>query len=61
MTTTYRAAYWTSADKQASVRLTCEEDAQLPDNELILVARRCASENSVDLNEGEIEIGDWTE
>lgn len=61
MTNTYRAACWTSDDCQAEVRLTSEEHAALPDAELLAVAQACAEEIGLDLDGGDIVIGDFTE
>ena len=61
MSTTYRAAYWISADKQAEVRLTEESQAALPDADLIAAAVKTAEEVGLEIGDGSIEIGAWTE
>jgi len=58
---TYRAAGWISADKQASVRLTTEDQAALPDAELLAAAKAEAESVGLELEGGEIVITTWTE
>jgi hypothetical protein len=57
----YRACYWVSDDHQADVVLTCEYQADLPDEFLFALARRNASEVGMDLSTGSLVIGEWTE
>ena len=61
MSVTYRAAYWISADRQGEVRLTEEAQANLPDAELLEAARKMAEEVGLEIGDGNIEIGAWTE
>lgn len=61
MTTTYRAACWISADRQAEVRLTSEENASLSDAELLVVAQATIDETGLEVGDGSIEIGEFTE
>lgn len=62
MTTTFRAAYWISADKQASVRLTPEKLQALRDDDLLSVASLEAQEIGLVREPGDdILVGDWTE
>ena len=58
---TYRAAYWLSADKQADVRLTDRTQADLPDDQLLAAAMATAAEVGLEIGDGSIEIGDFTE
>lgn len=58
---TYRAACWISADRQAEVRLTTEEHSHLPDDELLKVAQRFIDETGLVVGDGSIVIGDFTE
>jgi hypothetical protein len=57
----YRAAYWLSADRQASVRLTTEEQAHLSDDDLIAAALAEAEEAGLEIGDGEIRVGEWRE
>ncbi len=59
MTMTYRAAYWTSDDGQADVRLTGPEQSTLPDSELLAAAYAEAERGDLDLSTGHIAIGEW--
>ncbi len=62
MTTTYRAAYWISDDRQGEIVLTTAEQASLPDDDLLASARAEAQAHAPwALESGEIRIGDWTE
>jgi len=58
---TYRAAGWVSADKQASVRLTTEEQSNLSDDELLSEAKKEAESIGLEIGDGEIVISSWTE
>lgn len=58
---TYRAAAWYSADLQSSVRLTTEDQAHLSDEELMAAAMAEAEAVGLEIGDGTIEIGDWTE
>lgn len=60
---TFRAAYFLSFDKQASLLLTGEDEAHLSDADLIAAAERCWLESGTSLEDmdGEIVIGEWTE
>lgn len=60
-TATYRAAYWISTDKQATVRLTTEDQSNLSDDGLMAAAEAEAENAGLDIGDGQIEIGDWTE
>ena len=57
---TYKAAYWTDG-KGAEIVLTRPEHAHLSDEELIAEALREAESAGLDLSDGEIVVGDWTE
>lgn len=59
--TTYRAVFWISADRQAEVRLTSEEHASLSDADLLVVAQATIDETGLEVGDGSIEIGDFTE
>jgi hypothetical protein len=48
-------------DKQADMALTCEAQSQMMDEELLEIARRNAQEVGMDLSDGELKIGEWTE
>lgn len=61
MPATYRAAYWTSEDRQGEVVLTSPEQARLSDSDLLSAARDEARRAGLDLSTGEIAIGDWTD
>lgn len=61
MTTTYRAAYWLSADRQGQLVLTSPEQSHLSDEELMAAALREAEENGLDVSKGDIHIGEWKE
>lgn len=58
---TYRAAYWISEDKQSSVVLTTEDQAELPEAELLAAAQAEADSVGLEIGGGEIAIGDWAE
>lgn len=61
MTNTFRAAGWLSKDKQASVRLTTEDQSNLPDDELLDAAIKEAENVSLEIGDGEIIISSWSE
>lgn len=61
MSITYRAAYWISEDRQATVRLTTKEQATMPDENLMTDAQDEAESIGLEIGDGSIEIGDWTE
>lgn len=61
MTNTYRAAMWISEDKQATVRLTLEDQAALTDDELLDAAKAEAENVGLVLEGGEIIVTTWTE
>lgn len=62
MTTTYRAAYWISADRQATVRLTTDDQAHLSEDALMAAALAEAETVGLQRAEGDdILIGDWAE
>lgn len=58
--TTYRAAYVLSDPNSngAGIALTTKDQAGLPDDQLMALAKAFADETGV---QGEIIIGDWTE
>jgi hypothetical protein len=56
---TYRACYWVANDRQSDVVLTCEAQANLPDEDLLAIARRNAHEIGLDLSTGELKVGEW--
>jgi hypothetical protein len=58
-TTPYRAAYWISADQQATARLTGLDQADLPTCELLALATAEARANELDMNGGRIIIEQW--
>ena len=58
---TFRAAVWVAANCFSDLRLTSEDQAHLSDEELMAAALEEAKNNDVDLNKGQIHIGDWTE
>ena len=59
--TTYRAAYWVSADRQADVVLTTPEQSGLSDAELLAAAEREAISEGLEREEGDdIKIGSYT-
>lgn len=60
MARTYRAAYWTDGQGGELV-LTAPEHAHLSDEALLAEARAEAERAGVDLSDGRIEIGDWTD
>ena len=53
-TTPYRAAYWRSADRQATARLTGRDQADLPTGELLALATAEAGANELDVDGGRI-------
>jgi hypothetical protein len=55
-TTPYRAAYWRSADGQATARLTSRDQADLPLRELLALATAEARANELDVDGGLIII-----
>jgi len=61
MSTTYRAAYWVAADCSGDVRLTTEDQAHLSDAELMAAALAEAKANGLEIGDGEVLIGDYTE
>lgn len=58
---TYRAAYWISKDRQNEVVLTAPADAGLSDDALEAEALAEAARQGLEIGDGSIEIGDWTE
>jgi hypothetical protein len=56
MSTPYRAVYWRSADRQATVRLTGKDQAELSNSELLALAAAEARANEIDMEGGQIEI-----
>ena len=61
MTTSYRAAYLLSSDKQAELVLTAPEHAEMSDDELRAEALAEAERAGVNIGDGTIEIGTWTQ
>jgi len=61
MSTPYRAVYWRSADRQATVRLTSKDQAELSNSELLALAAAEASANELDIDGGQIVIEHWPE
>jgi len=59
--TTYKAAIWRSDDGQGSVVLTLPEESGKNDEELLRLAHEEAEKERLDLDGGEIVIGDWTD
>lgn len=61
--TTYRAAILFSSDRQGSTVLTLPEHAHLSDAELHAEAQREIDRANIrdQIEDGTIEIGDWTE
>lgn len=59
MTRTYRAAYWT--DGTSDVRLTTEDQQDLPDDALLDIAIEEAIKAGIDMRAGRITVGDYTE
>ena len=55
----YRAAYWVSHATRVEEVLTTPKEANLPDDELLSVARAEAKRRHLDLKAGEIRIGMW--
>ena len=60
-TTPYRAAYWKSADRQATARLTGPDQADLPTGELLALATAEARANELDVDGGRIIIEELKE
>ena len=59
--TTYRAAYWISADGQSTVCLTTEDQTGLPDDALLAAAQAFIDDTGLEREEGDrIVIGDYT-
>ena len=56
MTNPYRADYWISTDRQATVRLTGKEQAELSNAELLALATAEARANELDIDGGHIVI-----
>jgi hypothetical protein len=56
MSTPYRAAYWISPDRQSTARLTGPNHADLPNYELLVLARAEARANEMDLDGAHIII-----
>ena len=56
MSTPYRAVYWRSTDRQATVRLTGKDQADLSNSELLALATAEARANEIDMNGGQIVI-----
>jgi hypothetical protein len=56
MSTPYRAVYWRSADRQATVRLTGKDQAELSNSELLAQAAAEARANEIDMDGGQIVI-----
>ncbi len=61
MATTYRAAILFSADRQGTTVLTAPEHAASSDEDLRAEADREMARARIEIGEGSIEIGDWTE
>lgn len=59
MTTTYRAAYWISADSQSDVRLTTESQQHLSDEQLMEAALSEAESCGLEMSDGRICIGEY--
>ena len=60
--TTYRAAYWMSADRTSDFRLTGESDAGLSDDALMRLALAGIEEMGLEREDGDdIAIGEYTE
>lgn len=58
--TTFRACYFVAADGQSDVLLTTEEQSHLSDAELIAAAAVEAQGAGLDLDSGELHVGDYT-
>lgn len=58
--TTFRAAYFVTADGQSDVCLTTPEQSHLSDAELTAAAQAEAGAQGLDLSGGELCIGDYT-
>jgi len=56
MSTPYRAVYWRSTDRQATVRLTGKDQADLSNSDLLALAAAEARANEIDMNGGQIVI-----
>ena len=56
----YRVAYWVSHDSQNTVRLTDEEQADLPDDQLLKAGERLAKEIDLVMDGGQIILGHWS-
>jgi hypothetical protein len=56
MTSPYRAVYWISSDRQATVRLTGKDQAELSDEELLALAVAEARANELNVDDGQILI-----
>ena len=56
MTIRYRAVYWISSDRQATVRLTGKDQAELSDEELLALAVAEARANELNIDGGQIVI-----
>ena len=57
--TIYRAAYWTSEDRQGEIALTSPEHADMDDEDLLAEAEAEAARIGLVLDDGTIEIGAW--
>ena len=56
MTIPYRAVYWISSDRKATMRLTGKDQADLPDEELLALAAAEARANELNVDSGQIVI-----
>jgi hypothetical protein len=54
--TTYRSAFWVSANRLDCMQLTTEDQAGLPPQQLLDAAHACAAETGLEIGDGEIEI-----
>ena len=60
-TTTYRACYYLSADRQGEIVLTDRSQSHLDDDALIEAARSEMESVGLDLDGGSLVVGDWRE
>lgn len=60
-TTTYRACYLLSADRQGEIVLTNRAQSHLDDDALMQAARSEMESIGMDLDGGSLVIGDWRE
>lgn len=58
---TYRAAIWTSADRQSEIVLTTPEDAELTTSELLAAAQREIESTGLQREDGDdLYVGEWS-